>query len=211
MQTSLMRVVVLSGGVGTGKSSVLHRLQQGTGAELRLFSADDCVKEAYRDRQVRETVIHAFQDLIEVSEQAALAAEDSGEGLKRWLRGHVLPDRPRRERLEAILHPYVLGRIEAERGLANGNLLVAEVPLHYEIGQVITADLVIVVAASRPVQVRRMMENRGLDEATSQAFLDAQWPVEAKVEKADAVIWNDGDLSALESQTLLFANLLNLE
>lgn len=206
-----MRVVVLSGGVGTGKSSFLHRLQQGTGGGVRLFSADDCVKEAYQDRQMRETVIHAFREFIDASEQPAFAAEDSGEGLKRWLRTHVLPDRPRRERLEALLHPYVLGRIEAERRQANGNLLVAEVPLHYEIGQVITADLVIVVAASRPVQVRRMMENRGLDEATSQAFLDAQWPVEAKVEKADAVIWNDGDLSALESQTLLFANLLNLE
>jgi len=94
---------------------------------------------------------------------------------------------------------------------AGEKVFVAEVPLHYEIGQVISADLVIVVAASRSVQVRRMMENRGLDEATAQAFLNAQWPIEAKVEKADVVIWNDGDPSALECQTLLLANLLNLE
>ena len=110
-----------------------------------------------------------------------------------------------------MLHPYVLRAIEQARQKGEGNLLVAEVPLHYEIGEVISADLVIVVAASRSVQVRRMMENRGLDEATAQAFLNAQWPIEAKVEKADVVIWNDGDPSALECQTLLLANLLNLE
>ncbi|MFM7605674.1 MAG: dephospho-CoA kinase, partial [Prosthecobacter sp.] len=117
----------------------------------------------------------------------------------------------RRSRLESILHPHVRQELEALRRQREGNLLVAEVPLHYETGGVISADLVIVVAASRSVQVRRMMESRGLDEATTQAFLNAQWPIEAKVEKADGVIWNDGDPSALESQTLLLANLLQHE
>jgi dephospho-CoA kinase len=60
--------------------------------------------------------------------------------------------------------------------------------------------LIIVVAASRSVQVRRMMENRGLDEQTIESFLNAQWSIYAKVERADLVIWNDGHEAALKAQ-----------
>lgn len=81
-------------------------------------------------------------------------------------------------------------------------LFLAEVPLHYEIGETITADLVIVVAASRAMQVRRLMERRGLEEPIIEQILRSQWPIEAKVEKADVVIWNDGDEAALEAQVL---------
>jgi dephospho-CoA kinase len=51
-----------------------------------------------------------------------------------------------------------------------------------------------------------MMETRGLDEHTVQKFLQAQWPIEAKVERADAVIWNDGSLASLEAQVLTLAS-----
>ena len=86
------------------------------------------------------------------------------------------------------------------------NLFLAEVPLHYETGDAVLADFVIVVASSRSVQVRRMMETRGLSEQTVQQFLDAQWPIEAKVERADAVIWNDGGTASLEAQVLTLAS-----
>jgi dephospho-CoA kinase len=76
------------------------------------------------------------------------------------------------------------------------------VPLHYEIGGTVSADLIIVVAASPEVQKRRLMERRGLDESIIEQMLRAQWPIEAKVERADVVIWNEGDLSALEAQVL---------
>lgn len=187
----------------------LLSLQLGTSAHW--FSADDCVKNCYDDPSQRRALIDAFHDQMTPEERAVIVADEGGECIKTWLRANVLPDRGLLGRLEAILHPFVLQALADIRQKREGNLLVAEVPLHYEIGQVISADLVIVVAASRSVQVRRMMENRGLDEATTLAFLNAQWPIKAKVEKADVVIWNDGDPSALECQTLLLANLLNLE
>ena len=51
-----------------------------------------------------------------------------------------------------------------------------------------------------------MMETRGLNELNVQQFLDAQWPIEAKVERADAVIWNDGSAASLEAQVLTLAS-----
>jgi dephospho-CoA kinase len=92
------------------------------------------------------------------------------------------------------------------QAVADGaELFLAEVPLHYEGREATVADLVIVVAASRTVQVRRLMERRGLEESFIEHMLRSQWPIEAKVEKADVVIWNDGDFSALEAQMLTFA------
>ena len=139
----------------------------------------------------------------------AQAQTQSGEVNRQWLRDTVLPDPVLRRQLEGILHPPVLAALEiARRGAetAGVNLFLAEVPLHYEIGGTVSADLVIVVASSRSVQVRRMMETRGLDEQTVHKFLDAQWPIEAKVERADAVIWNDGSLASLEAQVLTLAS-----
>ena len=157
-----------------------------------------------------------MRELNECFGQEALQTDELGATRvdRRWLRRVVLPDFSMRAKLDNLVHGYVLQALEEARTKAkeqDAKVFVAEVPLHYEIGSVISADLVIVVAASRSVQVRRMMENRRLDEATTQAFLDAQLPIETKVEKADVVIWNDGDSSALESQTLLLANLLNIE
>ena len=206
-----MRLVILSGGIGAGKSAAMLFLKQRLSGHLVWFSADECIKESYAHRTCRHALIDAFSDKMEPDVRKVASSDESGDYLKAWLRENALHVRTQRKKLEAILHPHVVRAIEEIRQNGEGNLLVAEVPLHYEIGEVILADLVIVVAASRSVQVRRMMENRGLDEATTLAFLNAQWPIKAKVEKADVVIWNDGDPSALECQTLLLANLLNLE
>lgn len=206
-----MYTAIVSGGAGAGKSTLMRLLNQKIQSTITWFSSDEEINKVYTEPQQRLALIEAFSDELGPDQREAMAHDATGGALKAWVRLHVLPFRDRRKRLEAILHPYVLAAFEEASRKRGGNLLVAEVPLHYEIGEVISADLVIVVAASRSVQVRRMMENRGLDEATAQAFLNAQWPIEAKVEKADVVIWNDGDPSALECQTLLLANLINLE
>lgn len=192
-----MKSWILTGGVACGKSHVMKTLSALTSRFSTTFSADAAVRE-----------------IIEKPAIIAQIRSDFGippavEAVRDWLREHVLPVPAQRARLEAILHPPVLTALEAARTAARGkgvNLFLAEVPLHYEIGSTVSADFVIVVASSRSVQVRRMMENRGLDEPTVQKFLDAQWPIEAKVERADSVIWNDGSLASLEAQVLTLAS-----
>jgi dephospho-CoA kinase len=206
-----MKCAILSGGIAAGKTTVVGLLSPKLTAGAQWFLADQCIKQAYAIPDQRLSLVNTFGAQMRPEERLAIEKDQSGERLRAWLREAVLPIEERRRHLESILHPHVLQALEGLRQRKEGNLLVAEVPLHYEIGGVISADLVIVVAASRSVQVRRMMENRRLDEATADAFLNAQLPIEAKVEKADVVIWNDGDPSALECQTLLLANLLNIE
>ncbi len=175
-------------------------LQQQFASSCRFFSADLVVAEVMKSEATLKGLTIAFGMRVLTS---------SGEVNREWLRDVVLPDAVLRKKLEGLLHPPVLAALEVARGAAEKagvNLFLAEVPLHYEIGSTVSADFVIVVASSRSVQVRRMMETRGLDEQTVHKFLEAQWPIEAKVERADAVIWNDGSLASLEAQVLTLAS-----
>lgn len=194
-----MKTIVVTGGVACGKSSVSRLLIKRCPLKILGFSADEQVGRLLEDPPIQLKLREAFGD-------AAMGAAGVD---RRWMASHVLPVPALRESLQAVLHPPVLAALEVAREEAHkrgGNLFLAEVPLHYEIGATVSADLVIVVASSRSVQVRRMMETRGLDEQAVHKFLDAQWPIEAKVERADAVIWNDGSPASLEAQVLTLAS-----
>ncbi|MDI1311227.1 dephospho-CoA kinase [Prosthecobacter sp.] len=195
-----MKSWLITGGAGCGKSTLVSMLMQQLTLPHRFFSADQMVGEVMKRDATIKGLVAVFGERVLVK---------PGEINRQWLRDVVLPDAMLRKKLEGILHPPVLEALELARGEAEKagvNLFLAEVPLHYEIGSTVSADFVIVVASSRSVQVRRMMETRGLDEPTVHKFLEAQWPIEAKVERADAVIWNDGSLTSLEAQVLTLAS-----
>lgn len=198
-----LRSWVITGGMGCGKSSVsrlLARLLRG--GEEAYFSADAAVQRLLDTEPVLKSLGALFGPQA-VREEGGRRLADRG-----WLREHVFSDSTRRKKLEEILHPEVLAELESARKAAQEageNLFLAEVPLHYEIGGTVSADLILVVAASPEVQKRRLMERRGLDDSIIEQMLRAQWPIEAKVERADVVIWNDGDLNALEAQVLTLA------
>lgn len=198
-----MKSWIVTGGIGCGKSAVSglfkKHLSIGDGA---FFSADREVQSLLDTPEVMERLRSRLGP-------GSLQLQDGRDIVNRaWLRADVFQNQERRKVLEEILHPGVLKALETGRSAqreGGANLFLAEVPLHYEIGGTVSADLIIVVAASPEVQKRRLMERRGLDESIIEQMLRAQWPIAAKVERADVVIWNDGDLSALENQVLTLA------
>jgi dephospho-CoA kinase len=199
---------IVTGGVGCGKSMVVSLLGRMGLAGLKAFSCD---MEA---RSLME--VASVMDQLQASFGASVIDQGpsvpGGRRVSRsWLRQVVFSDPVQRQVLEQIMHPRILEALERERGRVReegAELFLAEVPLHYEIGGIVTADRVIVVAASRAVQIRRLMELRELDQGTAERMLGSQWSVEAKVDRADVVIWNDGDRAALEAQVLTLAKQL---
>lgn len=201
-----MKTWIVTGGVGCGKSAVLDLLQAQAGAAV--FSCDDEVRRLLDTPPVLAALEREF------GPEAVVAGPGGGRADRAWLRAHVFAGVEPRARLEALLHPGVLASLAAARGRAceaGCNLFLAEVPLYYEIDATVSADLVLVVASSHAVQVRRLMESRGLDEPIIEKMLRAQWPIEAKVDRADVVIWNDGCRAALEAQALTLARQLRQE
>ncbi len=194
-----MKNWVLTGGVGCGKSLVGKIISNHLLEQVWSFSSDQVIALSMNDPVMIERLGNEFGNQV-------VLVDEGGFGInKSVLRDLVFADRSLLQKLEAILHPLVLNELNSRRAEMDAlgkELFLAEVPLHYEIGETVTADLIIVVAASRAMQVRRLMERRGLEEPIIEQILRSQWPIEAKVEKADVVIWNDGDETALEAQVL---------
>jgi len=123
---------------------------------------------------------------------------DDGTLLKQRLRRAIFDDPLLRKRVEADLHPLVLGNLQAKIVASECPCLV-EVPLLYEVGWQAYFDAVLVVYASDSIASARLMARDQVSADQAQAVLQAQLPIEDKVGMADYVV----DNSRGWSETLL--------
>jgi dephospho-CoA kinase len=117
------------------------------------------------------------------------------------LRRMVMADAEARSALEGIVHPAVHARraeLAAEAAARGDRIVVSDIPLLFETGEPEAFDVVVLVDASEPVRLRRLMEHRGLGASEARDMLRAQLPAAAKRARSDFVIENDGDRVALE-------------
>jgi dephospho-CoA kinase len=115
----------------------------------------------------------------------------------------VFADARQRQRLNDIVHPEVRaawqgGLVELKRAGWRG-LVVVAIPLLYEVGVQDWFDAVVVIGCGEATQ-RQRLRARGFTEAQAEARIGAQWPMTAKMERADFVVWNECPLAVLEQQ-----------
>ena len=190
-----MLSVGLTGGIATGKSTVLKMLAD-MGASV--LSADSIVHELLdSDADVRRRVVAGFGP--------ECVREDGGLD-RAWLGRVVFSDARKRRELEEIIHPAVISRIaawleaESRRGTA---VCVVEVPLLFETGLQGMFDTTVVVSSEHDVQAHRL-NNRGLSPGESAARMGAQMPLADKEELAGYVLRNDGSLDELRTRVREF-------
>ena len=87
-------------------------------------------------------------------------------------------------------------------------LAVAEIPLLFEAGLEGEFDVVVLVDASPRERLRRLMEDRMLEEDEARSIMEAQMPAEEKMDRTDYVIWNDGSRTDLVIRALALLDLL---
>lgn len=179
--------VGLTGGIGSGKSSVAALL-----AERGALVID-------ADVLAREVVAAHTTGLAEVVAAFGRGVL-TGEGeLDRPAMGRlVFDDAAARRRLEAIIHPRVRSRAaQLEADAPPGAVVVHEIPLLVETGQEDAFDVVLVVDAPMEQQVTRLLEDRALTEQEAEARIRAQATREQRLAVADEVVRNDGSLEQL--------------
>jgi dephospho-CoA kinase len=192
-------VVGLTGGIGTGKSTVA-RLLEAQGAVV--IDSDEIVHELQAaGAPLLAEIAAAFgPELIRPDgslDRAALGAR-------------VFRDEAARLRLNAIVHPAVgretARRLEAARAEA-APLVVLDIPLLFETrmhGSASRANLgveaIIVVYAPRELQIRRQLERNGYGREEAERRVDAQISIEEKRALADYVVDNSGPLAETERQ-----------
>lgn len=183
--------VALTGGIATGKSTVLRMLQQ---RGIPTIDADHLARDAVAPGS------HGLRAVADRFGPSVLAADGTLD--RRRLAAIVFADPAARADLEAIVHPAVY---EAIRGWFASlppalPLAVADIPLLFETGRDREFSCVVVVACTPAEQVRRVMARDGTAEADARARLAAQWPIDRKVARADHVIWTTGTLDETERQ-----------
>lgn len=193
-----MVVVGLTGGIAMGKSVVLAGIRTII-EDARIFDADQCVSELLTHKEICEKVSSEFGDS---------SLTDDGQIDRHYLRKRAFDSADQRAKLEGILHPGVhkeyLGALNlAERD--NIPFLIADIPLLYESSYNYDQDLTLVVASDHKTQMERLLMRPGISEEMAQKMIEAQLPIEKKVELADHVIWNSGSIKQLEKQIYYFA------
>ena len=190
-----MTAVGLTGGIGSGKSTV-GELLAARGAAV--IEADDVVHRLQRRGQpVFEAIVAKFGDGV-------LTVE--GELDRGALAAIVFHDDAERRELEALVHPAVvgeMGRLRAEAE-SRGEVVVLDVPLLAEAGAEARSrwglDGVVVVDCPIDVAVARLVSLREMTDDDARARVYAQASRKERLAAADFVLDNSGDLAHLESE-----------
>jgi len=187
-----VRLIGLTGGIASGKSTVAKILQQFGAA---IINADELSREVVEPGQP------AWHEIVAAFGSDVLQTNQSLDRQK--LRTLIFNHPEARKQLEAIIHPRV--RALAEQRIrdytdAGFALVVYEVPLLFEVNIHEWLRPVILVACDVEIQRRRLEQRDQLDPSAAQKHIDAQMSLEEKRRLADYVIENNGTFEDLERQ-----------
>ena len=185
--------VGLTGGIGSGKSEVSRRLAT-RGAVV--IDAD------VLSREVLAAGGDGFDEVVAAFGRDVVG--DDGEIDRPALANAVFADDSARRRLESIVHPRVRARaaeLESEAADADpGAVVVHDIALLVETGQAADFDEVVVVDAPDDLRVQRLVRSRGMNPDQARARMQAQASRSARLDAANEVVDNSGDLTALDVQ-----------
>ncbi|MEO6798270.1 MAG: dephospho-CoA kinase [Candidatus Dormibacter sp.] len=186
-----MRVLGLTGGIGSGKSTVARMFRE-LGADV--VDADLLARKVVEPGQLAlREIARAFGGQV---------IQPDGRLDRSKLAAIVFADPAARARLNAITHPPIRERIrqEVEARRDQSGTLILDIPLLLETPRPGFLERVIVVWVDAATQIRRLTERDGLSETEARRRIAAQMPLDAKQSMADDVIDNSGTLEGTRRQ-----------
>ena len=195
----MRQIIGLTGGIGTGKSTVSHYLA--TAYQLPVLDADIYARVAV---QIGSPVLKAIT--LRYGEDILLP---DGTLNRRQLGQIVFSSSDERRWLEQQIHPYVRDRLveainelslQNTRARSHSQPVVLVVPLLFEAGMTDLVTEIWVVRCSRQQQLERLMQRDKLTEEAAQTRINSQLPIEEKAARADVVLDNSDTQDALLRQ-----------
>lgn len=189
----MTRTIGLTGGIGTGKSTVSRLLRE---KGVTVIDADEAT------RAVQAPGSEGLARLVEEFGASILTPEGALDRPR--LAALAFADPEARRRLNEIVHPLVRVWMAERQGeaVARGDpQVVLDIPLLFESRGAGALEDVILVYAPDEVALRRLVELRGMTEEEARARMGAQMPIEDKRRLARFVIENTGSLDQLRGET----------
>jgi dephospho-CoA kinase len=187
----MLKIIGVTGGIGSGKSSVA-RILKDLGAAV--IDADVLAKS------VISAGGKAFDELVGYFGEEIVG--DDGELDRKKLAAAVFSDTEKLKTLNAITHKYIADKIydtaEILKSTGKWDTIVIDAPIPIEKGFADLADEIWVVTAERETRIRRAMERSGYTYDEVSARIDSQMSEDEYLRLADEVIRNDDSIEELE-------------
>lgn len=185
----MARRVGLTGGVGSGKSTV-----------AKLFS-DRGIPVIDADQIARQVVLPGSEGLSQIiAHFGNQVLMDDGSLDRKALAEIVFADPQQRSWLEALLHPLIQIATDRQAIALEASWCVLEIPLLVETGRHLDMYRTIVVHCPEGLRIERLQRSRKMTVAQIQRVLDSQASDQQRLEIADFVVKNDGDPEQLPDQ-----------
>jgi dephospho-CoA kinase len=180
----------LTGGIGSGTSAAARRFEE---LGVAVISADQVGHEVLRLPEIQHEILEAFSPKI---------LDANGEINRTRLGEIIFGSEQARKKLNRIVHSPLLDRVMALARAAETQtgIVIVDAALIYEWSMQDFFHKIIVVDASLETRVQRIMDRDKLTRVQALLRIHAQTRLEAKVERADYTIANDGTLEELYRQ-----------
>ncbi|MGL5075641.1 MAG: dephospho-CoA kinase, partial [Waterburya sp.] len=162
MDNSTNRLIGLTGGIATGKTTVSNYLA--AQYHLPVLDADVYAREAVaEDSPILQTVFQRYGDKVKLAD-ASLDRSALGE--------IVFNDPQEKQWLESQIHPYVRDRFAQELSKINNNTIILSIPLLFEAQLTNLVTEIWVVSCDRSLQISRLQQRNSLTVKQAQARID---------------------------------------
>jgi dephospho-CoA kinase len=173
-------VLCITGGIGTGKTTVLRELEK---KGFHTLSADKIAKQELN--KIKEKIKERFEGTV------------TKRGIDfRKLAGIVFNNRKKLVELNELVHPLVKRKLKEE--IKGEKFTAIEIPLLYEAGMKSLCDKVLVVYCSKEKQIERKLNEMTKKEVLKR--ISVQMPLKEKIKRADFKIENNGSLNELKEK-----------
>lgn len=189
-----MMIVIITGNIGCGKSTVAKYLMENTTGLTALFDYDKMVKKLYTKEEFLNLVQAEFgttnkkeiSDIVFVNHDKLMA-------LKALSRSYT----------DAALNQFITDNRDCD-------VVFMDVPLWFEdeMGERFPFDSIICVAADEETQYDRVKTRSGWDDVKVKSVIDNQLPQALKIAFSDNVISNHRDIEMLKAQVLSYIDLM---
>ncbi len=184
-----MFVVALTGGIGSGKSTVTRLFAQ---LGVPVIDADEISHELTAPGQpVLNEIRAAFGDDV---------FEHNGSLNRARLRERVFGNVNDRRRLEGLLHPAIHAEILSRLAATDAVYAILSIPLLVESRHDYPHDRVLVIDCPDDIRLARVMERDGLTREAIQRIMAQQALRNERLKLADDILDNSGDLATLQAR-----------
>ena len=179
--------VAITGNIGSGKSSFTKYLAE---KGFPVLNADEISKEILlNDNEIKTKIVKEFGEKV----------YSNGKPDKEYLAGYIFSDSQKLKKINSILHPSVIKKIDSiiSQKYSNEPVIFIESALVYEAKIEKLFDYIVLITANEKIRLQRTVAGNKFSANDFKKRNQNQLPDEEKISRADFVFYNDSKLDEL--------------